>query len=171
MRIGQRALQRVVLAREHLVEFLERGLQRLDAAGIERAERLLAAHELDRRAFLRARFREEQRAVGELERGEDESRTDPQFLFGLAPSQPARDHQMDDEKKIVVEFEDDALADAAHAAHDLAVDDVNRWIDGAEDEGAEEIEAFEALADDVAGQRFDVDNDVGKFRQRLTTND
>src|SRR6059036_379709 len=78
---------------------------------------------------------------------------------------------MDDEKKIVVEFEDDALADAAHAAHDLAVDDVNRWIDGAEDEGAEEIEAFEALADDVAGQRFDVDNDVGKFRQRLTTND
>jgi len=67
----------------------------------------------------------------------------------------------------VVEFEDDALADAAHAADDLAVDDVNRWIDGAEDERAEEMEAFEALTDDVTSQRFDVDNDVRKFRQRL----
>jgi hypothetical protein len=29
------------------------------------------------------------------------------------------------------------------------------------------MEAFEALTDDVTSQRFDVDNDVRKFRQRL----
>ena len=62
-----------------------------------------------------------------------------------------------------IEDEDDALADAADAANDLAVDRVDRRIDGAEDERAVEDEPLEAAADDVARQRLEVDDDVGKF--------
>ena len=64
--------------------------------------------------------------------------------------------------------EHDALADAAHVADGLAVERFDRRIDGPENEGAEEAESLEAPADDVAGQRLDVDDDVGQFRQSLS---
>ena len=67
VRVGQRALDRVVLAGERIVELLERCLERLDAAGIERGKRRLTAHHLHRRALLRAGFREQQGAAREFE--------------------------------------------------------------------------------------------------------
>ena len=91
----------------------------------------------------------------------------PGFFPGVAPAQPAGDHQVNDQEEVVVEHEHDALADAAHAADDLAVSGVERRIDGAQDERAEEPDPLEAPADDVRGQRFDVDDDVGQFRQSL----
>ena len=45
--------------------------------------------------------------------------------------------------------------------------DVDGRIDRAENEGTEELDALEAPADDLAGQRLEVDDDVGKFRQSL----
>ena len=101
MRIGERALQRVALAGERLVKLFARGVERLDAAGIERAQRRLAAHQLQRGALLRARFGEEQRAVLEGERGEHLLRPHPRFLAGLPPAQPPGDHEVDDEKQVV----------------------------------------------------------------------
>ena len=38
-----------------------------------------------------------------------------------------------------------------------------RRIDGAQDEGAEEVETLEALSDDVPRQRLEVDDDVGEL--------
>src|SRR6185436_10233737 len=73
----------------------------------------------------------------------------------------------DDEEDPAVELEHDPLADAAHAANGLAVQAGDRGIDGAEDEGADEKDALEPVADDVAAQRLEIDNDVGKFRQSL----
>ncbi len=64
---------------------------------------------------------------------------------------------------ILIEDEDDALADAADAAHDLSVDRVDRRIDGAEDERAVQDEPLEAASDDVPRQRLEVDDNVGKF--------
>src|SRR6185503_14705554 len=52
MRVGQRALERVALARQRLVKLLRRRLERLDAARVERAKRVLAANQLHRGAFL-----------------------------------------------------------------------------------------------------------------------
>jgi len=73
----------------------------------------------------------------------------------------------------MVKRENDALADTPHAADDLALKRVDRRIDGTENERAVEDETFEAASDDVTGQRLEVDDDVGEFRQdeRLTTND
>jgi hypothetical protein len=70
---------------------------------------------------------------------------------------------MDDQKQILIEGQHDALADAADAAHGAAVEDVNRGVDGAEDERAVEREPLEAATDDVARQRLEVDDDVGEF--------
>jgi hypothetical protein len=64
---------------------------------------------------------------------------------------------------ILIEDEDDALADPADAAHDLSVDRVDRWIDGAEDEWAVQDEPREPAADDMPRQRLEVDDNVGKF--------
>jgi hypothetical protein len=70
---------------------------------------------------------------------------------------------VDDQKQIAVKGDDDALADAADAANGLAVQRIDRRIDGAEDERAVEREPLEAAADDVARQRLEIDDDVGKF--------
>jgi hypothetical protein len=80
---------------------------------------------------------------------------------------------VDDEEKIGIKGEDDALADTPHAADDLALDCVDRRINCTEDEGAVKDETFEAASDDVTRQRLEVDDDVWELRQdeRLTTND
>ena len=64
---------------------------------------------------------------------------------------------------ILIEDQHDPLADAADAAHDLAVDDVDRRVDGAEDEGAVQREPLEPASDDVPRQRIEVDDNVGEF--------
>ena len=71
-------------------------------------ERTLTAHQVHRSAFLRSRLSQKQSAVGEIERGQP----DLARRLGAArlPVQPAGDHQMEDQKQIVLQFEDDALA-------------------------------------------------------------
>jgi hypothetical protein len=66
MRIGQRALDGVILARQCLAGLID----------------------LHRRALLRARFGEEQRAMRELESRQDHPRGDAGLLPGRAPAQP-----------------------------------------------------------------------------------
>ena len=74
---------------------------------------------------------------------------------------------MNDEEHIVRKIENDALADAPHAADDMAVDRFDRRIDGTENERAEEMDPLEGPADDVVCQRFEIDDDVGKFWQEV----
>ena len=165
VRIGQRALERVVLARERRVELLER--RRRAARGRRdraRASAASPAHELQRRALLRARLGQQQRAVREVERRQDHLRPDARRSARLAPAQPPRDHQVDDQEELVVELEHDALADAPHAADDLAGDRVDRRRHRAQDERARQHHLFEHSAGHLRPQRFHVDHDVWKFR-------
>jgi hypothetical protein len=46
-----------------------------------------------------------------------------------SPLPSARDHQMDDEKEIVLQLENDAFTHPAHPGDALAVRRGNRWID------------------------------------------
>ena len=75
--------------------------------------------------------------------------------------------------RVLIECEDDPLADAADAANDLSVQDVGRRIDRAQNEWAVEYEALEAAPDNVARQCLEIDNDIRKLWQdkRLTTSD
>jgi hypothetical protein len=70
---------------------------------------------------------------------------------------------VDDQKEIEIEDEHNPLADAAHVANDLSADDVDGRVDGAEDERAVQREPLEPASDDMARQRIEVDDNVGKF--------
>ena len=100
-----------------------------------------------------------------LERREQDLPSDPNLLIPRAPSEPAGNHQMQHEEGVGVEPEDDALADAAHGAHRLTGNRINRRVDGSQDERAQEDDALEAMADDVALECFEVHDDVGELRQ------
>ena len=66
-RVGERALQGVVLGGECQAELLDRRVQHLEPAGVERRERGLALDDVERRALPRARLGELQRSGRELE--------------------------------------------------------------------------------------------------------
>jgi hypothetical protein len=74
---------------------------------------------------------------------------------------------MNDEIQIVIERNNDSLADAADVADRLSVDGVDRRHDRSQDEGAEQVKTFEAPADEARFQRLDVDDDVRQFRQLI----
>ena len=65
--------------------------------------------------------------------------------------------------EILIEGQHNPLADAAHAANDLTVDDVDRRVDGAQDEGAVQREPLEAASDDMPRQRLEINDNVGEF--------
>src|SRR5262249_3328764 len=122
-------------------------------------------HDLHRRALLRARFRQEKNTVRKLERREHHPRSDAGLLSRRAPAQPTGNHQMNDEKPIAVEGENDSLADTAYRANPLAGQRVDRWIDGSKNERTEELDALKRLPDDMAFESFDVNDNVREFRQ------
>jgi hypothetical protein len=68
----------------------------------------------------------------------------------------------------IVEAEDDPLADAADAADDLTVDGLDRRVDRAENERAVQREPIEPASDDIARQRVEVADNVGKFRDVIS---
>jgi hypothetical protein len=169
MRVGQRALKRMALAGERLVKFLRCRFERFDAAGIERAKRRHTAHDLQRRAFLRPRFGEQKRAVVELQRREHDLRADARLLSGRAPAQTPGDHQVKNQKQRLavargVELDNDPLPHAAHGVRDPAVQRVERRIDGAQHERADQVYAVERVSRDPVYQRFDIQHNIGEFR-------
>src|SRR5205085_3351276 len=109
-RVGERALQRVVLEPEGRAERLGRSGEDVDAARIERRERRTPVQDVERGALLRARLGQEERAVRKVERGEAELLRNGGS--GLAPAKPPRDHQVDREEELAFERQHDALAEA-----------------------------------------------------------
>jgi hypothetical protein len=75
---------------------------------------------------------------------------------------------VDDQKQLVVEREHDPLADAAHAANDPTVDNVDGRVDGAEDERAVQREPLEPASGNVPRQRVEVDDNVGEFGDAIS---
>jgi hypothetical protein len=73
---------------------------------------------------------------------------------------------MQDQKEPVVKGKDDSLPDTLHAANDPSVDHVQRWNDGTQHEGIEQLDPFKAVADQVPPERLDVNDYIWKFRQR-----
>ena len=112
-RIGQRALERVALAAERAREIGEARADGLETAAVVLRERVLAANDVEARAPLRARFREDERAVGEIER--EQAELLGELRAALAKVESPGNHQVQNEKEVAVELEDDALSEPAHA--------------------------------------------------------
>ena len=121
---------------------------------------------MQRGAALGAGFGEGERAVRKVEGGEVVAAAELGAFgvgFEVAPVEAAGDHEMEDEEEVVVEAEDDALADAAERADGAAFDGLDAWDGGAKKEGRGDAEVFERLADDAGLQRGEVGGDVGEL--------
>src|SRR5438876_3387399 len=147
MRIGERAFECVALARQQPPECVEIDLEDLDAARIERTNRLLTAKNVQRRPPLRSRLGQQQRSVGKIERRETDFSGD--FSAGGQPPKSACDHQMDDDEEVALERDHDSFADAADGLHFMAFE--LRWsgLDRAEDERARKSHTRQWLTDDA----------------------
>src|SRR5689334_14858526 len=102
MRIRERAFERVILPDQRCAEFLERRVERLDAAGIELLECFSTAHDFDRGALRGARFGEKQRAVGKRERSEQHLAAESELFLWRSPAQTSRDHEVNHEEQLGV---------------------------------------------------------------------
>src|SRR5205807_5146772 len=64
---------------------------------------------------------------------------------------------------IVVEAPDDALAQAQEVVDAAALEGLQRRVEGAQEEGADDLDFLEDLAPDTRAEAFEVDGDVGEF--------
>ena len=110
-RVGQRALQRVVLGAQARGERRDVGAERLRGRPCRTARAPRAADQVQRRAPLGARFGQRERAVS---KSSSASVMRPGgFCVARQPAEASGDHQVDDEEEVAVERDDDALAEAA----------------------------------------------------------
>ena len=129
MRIGQRALERVVLPPQRLANSSAVDVKHLEAAGIECGQRLLAPNQIQRGAPLRARLGQQQRAVGKSNAARP---TLPGTFAPPPPAEAAGDHQVDDQEQIVLESPAPSACPGAGARSRACRRGLDRRIDRAD---------------------------------------
>jgi hypothetical protein len=153
----------MALADERIAKALEIGVENFQTARIVGAEAILTANDMERGTLLRARLGDEQRPIWEVERRE--SHLPDGFRATRSPAKPPGDHQMKNEKEIIVEREDDPLAEAAKLDNPLPFRGADRHIDRAEEEWAREPHLLERLVPDAGTKMLNVKRDVRIFGQ------
>jgi len=162
-RVGQRALDGVVLGDQPRGERVACRRHDVDAARVERSERFTPLDDMERCAPLLARLGERERAAG---KGEERERVRRRRLAALEPAQPSGDHEMDDDEEVAFERQHDALAEPLDPDDELALDRRDRRRHRAEQERVTDRDALETLADGLGGEPLDVDGDVGELGHR-----
>jgi hypothetical protein len=136
--------------------------KKIEAARVDFFGGGFVGEEVEGGAAFGAGFGEDEGAVREVECGEVVS--DAEFRAERAPVEAAGDHEMKDEPEAVVEFEDDAFADAVEFADGVVFDLFDGGLDGAEEEWAGDADVGEGLAYDAGFEGGEVGRDVGEFR-------
>jgi hypothetical protein len=131
----------MAFADERVAKALEIGVKNFQTARIVGAEGVIAANDVERRPLLRTRLGDEQCALRELERRESDLPNG--FRTARSPAKPPGDHQMKNEKEIILKREDDPLAKAAKLDNPLPLHGADRHIDRAEEEWAREPHLLE----------------------------
>jgi hypothetical protein len=141
-RVGQHALEGVVLGREGGPERRRVRVEHLEPAGVVSAERRLAAHHVERGPLLGAGLGHDQRARREIEcRQPDPAR---RLCARRLPVQPPGDHQMDDDKQLLLERDDQPLPEPTKADDRLAAHGAHRRIDRSQQERREQPHPLQA---------------------------
>ncbi len=161
MRIGERALDRVVLTAQRFHEVFARRFERLDAARVMRGQRRCTAYEMERDPSRRARLGHEQGATVEIKRGQADLAWNRRAR-GL-PAKPPGDHQMDDGKHVILELPGDPLAETQQPDNPLPCHRLERRVDRTQQKGVGETYSRESLPDDSRRERVKVEFDVGKL--------
>ena len=174
VRIGQRALQRVILARQRRAELPRRSTVSTsrppgscDASSFSPRTRYSDARRFDPASV---RISE---PLSKVECGETDLAGNL-WMLRSAPSAPvcgpleaAGDHQVDDEEQLVFELHTSRLPRRRSADDLLAVGVIDRRIERANEERAGEADPIEPLPDDARSQRMQVELDVRKFRHAV----
>lgn len=116
---------------------------------------------MQRRAALGAGLGKNQRAVGKVERRQ--SLAPRQLCLRRAPVQPASNHQVKDQPKIILYADCDALAYVSQFANDATFHSREGRLRGSQEEGALQAYTLEGLTDYSWFKCGDVGSDVGQF--------
>ena len=120
-----------------------------------------SAHEVDRRATLRARLGECERSRRKLEGRERDA--SEELTAAFAPPQSARDHQMNYEVQITLDRKDDSLPQAVDGAHPFALDVRHRRLDRSQHERTQDFRPLDRFIDHARCECLEVRQDVGEL--------
>ena len=137
------------------------GHEDLDAARIVRAQRRLAAHDVQRCPLLGARLGQHQRAVREVERRERVAAGE--LGARVSPSAGGRRSSGAGPARARPRARSRCACRAGGAPGRACPDGLERRIDGAQQERAREPDAFERPVQDARLERLEVDGDVGQL--------
>src|SRR5262245_58738551 len=118
MRIGQRALDRVISALKRFGKRRKIRVHHFEATRIVLSKHSLTLYEVQRRLPLGTRFSENQRSVLKIEGKQADFAGDGSA--GRLPSKASRDHQMENQKQFAVGLNDHAFAQPAQGDHPAA---------------------------------------------------
>ena len=100
----------------------------------------------DARRFVPASVKASEPELNSQDRQRDATR---RLGTSFEPAQTARDHEVQHEKQIILQRNDDALAQSPHGDHAEAFDRGERRFCGAQQKRIEQADVLEALADDA----------------------
>src|SRR5689334_20721773 len=157
-RIGERALQRVILCAERVAERGCMRIENLDASRIDRFEHAGSTQDVDGRPVPLARLCHGERAGREIQ--SCEVLPPGELHLWRPPMQPAGDHQVDHEPEITFEADRDPLADAPQGADSPAVYGVDGRVRSPKYKGAGDPHALNGLPENSLFECADISGDV-----------
>ena len=165
--VGEGAFESVIGGEKCGGELLGSGAEDFKAARIEGSKAVFPEDDVQRCAFLRAGFGPEKGTIGKVEGSKTAGRGnfDAAGLWAQwMPVKAAGDHEMEDQPEVVFETDADAFAEAAEL-EDFFAGGVRYWrARCAQEEGTDDADRFESLAEDAGFEGFDVNGDIWEFR-------
>src|SRR5687768_8554544 len=122
---------------------------------------------MQRRLPLGSRFGQNQTAVLEID-GQQANFAGNRRLR-RAPPETASDHEMEDQKDVVFELENDALAEPAQRCDGMTRNTRERRVDRTKQERARKTDPTDAMAENARVQRVQIESDIRKLRHRSNT--
>ena len=165
--VGEGAFESVIGGEKCGGELLGSGAEDFKAARIEGSKAVFPEDDVQRCAFLRAGFGPEKGTIGKVEGSKTAGRGnfDAAGLWAQwMPVKAAGDHEMEDQPEVVFETDADAFAEAAELEDFFAGGVSERRVCCAQEEGTDDADRFESLAQNARFEGFDVNGDIGEFR-------
>lgn len=114
-------------------------------------------------AFLLAGFGQDECAGGSAQPREFDLVGKAGFGVGIDPAEAACDHEVDDERDVVVAGEDKAFAEGGNVDDAMRFDSIGGWIESAKEEGGANEEGVDGGIDQPRLQAVAIGIDVREF--------
>ena len=152
----------MIFARQPLGELRQIRVQNLEATPLELLERLFTAHQPQLSTPLRTRLGENQCAVRKIERRESDLAG--HLGSGRYPTETTRNHKMNNEKKIVLQLQDNALPHSPHTDNTLPGCRADWRIDRAKEERLGDSHSPEWLSHQSRSEGLHVNRYIRQLR-------